>query len=290
MPALRLQEPLLRVTLPEPAPLLRCPVCGLPLHRVDRAWRCEAGHCFDIARQGYVNLLTGRAAHVGDTATMLDARAAVLAAGHLDVVTRGVIDALADDLPAGVIVEAGAGTAHHLAEVARALPSRSGVALDASVAAAKRAAAADRSRITSVVADVWQDWPLLDGVAAAVLSIFAPRNLSETARVLVPGGRLVVVAPAQDHLHELRASLGLLEIEAGKQERLVAEAAPHLQFLDRTDVRTTRTVDRATARAIAAMGPSGFHLDDAVLRGRAARLSAQTETTIAVTVTRFVRA
>ena len=236
-----------------------------------------------------MNLLTGRAVHVGDTATMLDARVAVLAAGHLDVVSRGVIDALADDLPAGVIVEAGAGTAHHLAVGLQALPARAAVAMDASVAAAKRAAAADRSRITSVVADVWQDWPLLDGVAAAVLSVFAPRNLPETARVLVPGGRLIVVTPAQDHLHELRASLGLIEVEAGKQERLVTEAAPHLQLLDRTDVRTTRTVDRATARAIASMGPSGFHLDDAVLQERADRLPAQVQTTIAVTVTRFAR-
>ena len=269
--------------------LLRCPVCGLALRRADRTWRCEVGHVFDIARQGYVNLLAGRAAHTGDTAAMLDARSAVLAAGHLDVVTKGVIDALGGDLPDGAIVEAGAGTAHHLAGAVRALPSRSAIAMDASVAAAKRAAAADPSRITSVVADVWQDWPLLDDVAAAVLCIFAPRNLPETARVLVPGGRLVVVTPAQDHLQELRAVLGLIEIEAGKQERLTESAARHLDLIDRSVIRATRTVDRATACAIAAMGPSGFHLDDVVLRRRADRLSAQTEITLAVTLTRFVR-
>ena len=270
--------------------LLRCPVCGRALRRAAHAWGCETGHAFDIARQGYVNLLTGRAAHAGDTAAMLDARTAVLAAGHLDVVTRGVIDGLADDLPVGAIVEAGAGTAHHLAAVTHARPARAGIAMDASVAAAKRAAAADPSRITSVVADVWQDWPVLDGVAAVVLSIFAPRNLPETARVLVPGGRLVVVTPAQDHLQELRATLGLLEVEAGKQERLAAEAGPYLDLIDQTGVRTTRTVDRAAARAIAAMGPSGFHLDDAVLLERATRLPEQIATTIAVTVTRFGRA
>jgi 23S rRNA (guanine745-N1)-methyltransferase len=297
--ALRLQEPLLRLTVgpadhrPErdrdATGLLRCPVCGLALRRADRTWRCGSGHAFDIARQGYVNLLPGPVAHPGDTAAMLDARISVLAGGHLDIVTQGVIDALADDLPGGAIVEAGAGTAHHLAAVGGSRPERAAIAMDVSVAAAKRAAAADPPRITSVVADVWQDWPLLDGVAAAVLSIFAPRNLPETARVLVPGGRLVVVTPAADHLQELRATLGLIDIERGKQQRLSEQAAPHLELLDRTVVRTTRTVDRAAARAIAAMGPSGFHLDDAVLEERADRLPAQILATIAVTVTRFGR-
>ena len=38
-------------------PDLTCPVCGGVLHREERSLRCGAGHCYDIARQGYVNLL-----------------------------------------------------------------------------------------------------------------------------------------------------------------------------------------------------------------------------------------
>ena len=34
-----------------------CPVCMRALMRSERSLRCEAGHCFDLARQGYVNLL-----------------------------------------------------------------------------------------------------------------------------------------------------------------------------------------------------------------------------------------
>lgn len=33
--------------------LFRCPVCGAPLDRGDRAYRCPAGHSYDIAREGY---------------------------------------------------------------------------------------------------------------------------------------------------------------------------------------------------------------------------------------------
>ena len=35
-----------------------CPVCGAALEPQGTAWRCAQGHCFDVARRGYVNLLT----------------------------------------------------------------------------------------------------------------------------------------------------------------------------------------------------------------------------------------
>ena len=61
--------------------LLRCPHCAAALERVDGVLRCPAGHSFDIARQGYVNLL---GAASGDDAAMVAARVAFLDAGHFD--------------------------------------------------------------------------------------------------------------------------------------------------------------------------------------------------------------
>ncbi|MFI2649309.1 putative RNA methyltransferase [Micromonospora fulviviridis] len=65
---------------------LRCPVCAEPLVETTagtaRALRCPRRHSFDVARQGYVNLLAGRAPHTGDSAEMVAARADFLAAGH----------------------------------------------------------------------------------------------------------------------------------------------------------------------------------------------------------------
>ncbi|RLP92754.1 23S rRNA methyltransferase [Micromonospora sp. BL4] len=79
---------------------LRCPVCGEPLAEVTagttRALRCPRGHSFDIARQGYVNLLAGRAPHAGDSAEMVAARADFLAAGHYDVISDALAAAAAD--------------------------------------------------------------------------------------------------------------------------------------------------------------------------------------------------
>jgi 23S rRNA (guanine745-N1)-methyltransferase len=266
--------------------VLRCPHCHRQLEPHGVTWRCAAGHSFDIARQGYVNLAVHGPAHTGDAPEMLDARAAVLAAGHLDVVTAAVIDACAG-LPPGAVVEAGAGTAHHLTRVARALGGRTAVAIDSSVAAAKRAARAGGSTLTAVVADVWKPWPLLDDVAAAVLTIFSPRNPAETARVLVPEGLAVVVTPAQDHLGELTAVLGLLKVEVGKRERLVVEMDAHFDPVDTCEVRTTRVLDRDMALMIARMGPTAHHFEAGELAARAARLPEQIEVTVAVHVSRF---
>jgi 23S rRNA (guanine745-N1)-methyltransferase len=266
--------------------LLRCPHCQGRLAPMERTWRCPRGHSFDVARQGYVNLLGGRSPHRGDSAEMLDARTAVLAAGHLDVVTAAVV-AACRDLPDGALVEVGAGTAHHLAAVRRALGTRPAIAMDASVAAAKRAARADPDWTTAVVADAWGRWPLEDRSAAAILGIFAPRNGAESARVLVPGGRLVIVVPSADHLGELAAPLGLLGIDPRKDDRLATEAVEHLDLVDATEVRGTREVDRPTAVALALMGPAGHRRGRGELAERAAALPEAVEVTVAVRVLRF---
>jgi 23S rRNA (guanine745-N1)-methyltransferase len=274
---------------PDPA-LLRCPHCHGALRRDDRVWRCADEHAFDVARQGYVNLTAGRQVHPGDTAAMLDARAAILSAGHLDVVTDAVVAALRCGPATGALVEVGAGTAHHLVRARRALGERPAIALDASVAAAKRAARADPGWTTAVVADAWAPWPLVDRVAAAVLTIFAPRNWPEAARVLVPAGQVVAVTPDPAHLGELVGPLGLVGIEPGKDERLREDAAAHgLDVLGVDDARAVASVSREEAVAMAAMGPSGHAVGADVIRARAADLPAVLPVTVAVRVTRLGR-
>src|SRR5258705_9927810 len=167
---------------------LRCPTCAEPFEASATALRCANGHSFDIARQGYATLVTGRAPGGAETAEMVAARAELLAAGHLDPVARAVTDlARALAAPDGLVLDVGAGTGHYLATVLDALPAHHGVALDVAKAAVRRAARA-HPRAAAVVADAWRGLPLADGCADLVLDIFAPRNGAEFRRVLRPGG------------------------------------------------------------------------------------------------------
>jgi len=132
---------------------LRCPVCGLPMASATppvRAVRCPRGHNFDIARQGYVNLSTGRAVPAGDSADMVGARADFLAAGYYDFIATALAETAVREtrsLQTGprertrtddtgehpypdLVVDAGAGTGWYLAAVLDALPAAVGLALD----------------------------------------------------------------------------------------------------------------------------------------------------------------
>jgi 23S rRNA (guanine745-N1)-methyltransferase len=236
------------------AGLLACPLCGGPLS-IREVAGCPRGHAFDIARQGYLNLLAGPQPKHADTAAMVAARGRVHASGAFDQ-TANLVAEHARRAPR--VLEVGAGTAQYLRRALGDDPARRGVALDVSTAAARVAARAD-GRIASIVADVWARIPLLDHCVDAVLCVFAPRNLAEFARVLSPGGRLLVLVPNAGHLAVLRARYGLLGIEPGKQERLAAAAAEFFEQAARARLRHAVELPGHLARDLVAMGPNAFH-------------------------------
>lgn len=277
--------------LPEVVALLACPHCGRAVRLDGRTVRCPGGHAFDLARQGYVNLLPGDArTGTADTAAMIAARGTFLDAGHFAPLSAAVsAAAVAAATPAGAALDLGAGTGHHLAAVLDALPDRVGLAIDLSKHAARRAARA-HPRIGAVVADAWSRLPVRDGAVTLALSIFAPRDGGELARVLAPGGAAVVVTPTRHHLRELVDALGLLTVDEDKPRRLARTLEGHLD-LEAADVhRHVLTLDHPAAEAVVAMGPSVHHVDAARLHDRIAALALPVRTTVEVRIARYRRA
>jgi 23S rRNA (guanine745-N1)-methyltransferase len=265
-------------------PLLRCPHCAAGLRRAGEAVRCEAGHSFDVARQGYLSLL-GRegTAHTGDTAEMVAARERFLGGGHFDPLAAELADAVAEAVEAREslwLLDLGAGPGWYLSRVLDRLPDARGLALDVSKPALRRAARA-HPRLAAVAADAWGPLPLRDGVVAAVVSVFAPRNGPEFARVMQKGGVAAIVTPAPGHLNELVAALGLI----GMREREADQLAPQLEVVGTRQLNWRLTLDRAAARDAAAMGPSAFHIDPAELDERVGALPQRVDVTAAVTIT-----
>ncbi len=266
--------------------LLACPHCGAGLAETGSALACEAGHSFDVARQGYVNLLPGGAsAGTADTPEMVEARMAFLARGHFRTLDDTLADAVAAvvDGTEGCVIDVGAGTGEHLAAVLERLPGRAGLALDISKHAARRAARA-HPRIGAVVCDAWGTLPVRDGVAAAVMCVFAPRNAPEFARVLARGGGLVVVTPTPLHLEELVAPLGLVSVDPRKEERLEASLGGHFERRATRVVECRMSLSRADALAAALMGPSAHHMLPGEAESRVADLPEPVAVTLSVSV------
>lgn len=199
-------------------PSLSCPVCGAPLQKRSTAFCCENRHDFDIARQGYVNLLQpGHSSATGDDREMVAARTAFLESGTYapfsDAVNRLCLCALSDLSCPAVIADAGCGEGYYTARLAKAFANAGHPArffgLDLSKYACAHGAAAakaERLPIQYAVCSLFH-MPLFTASCDLLLNLFAPSAPEEFARIVRPGGFLCFAAPAADHLMELKALL-----------------------------------------------------------------------------------
>jgi 23S rRNA (guanine745-N1)-methyltransferase len=178
----------------------------LPLVAGDSRFACAAGHAFDRAREGYVNLArTGRkrSRPAGDDAEMLRARRAFLDRGHYAPVIDAVADAIAATHPSSLLESGcGEGTFLAAATVTAAAAGRGPIsAWGIDIAKPAVALAARRhTGATFAVASAF-DLPFDDQVFDVALSVFAPRAYEELTRV----ARIVVTAsPGPNHLDGVR--------------------------------------------------------------------------------------
>jgi 23S rRNA (guanine745-N1)-methyltransferase len=269
--------------------LLRCPHCGGGLELGEGVARCAEGHSFDVARQGYLNLLPGDArTGSADTAAMVRARAEFLAGGHYAPIAEAVAAAAAVASPAGDAIDLGAGTGYYLAAILERLPASKGLALDVSKHAL-RAAARAHPRIGAVGCDAWAGLPVRDAAAALAINVFAPRDPAELARVLAPNGYLVVVTPNRAHLAELVSAVGMLTVQERKRERLEGKLGTLFDPIDDTTVERELVLSHTDLAALVAMGPSARHLTEQQVAERVAVLADPLPVTLSVTVATYRR-
>ncbi|GAB2499234.1 methyltransferase domain-containing protein [Promicromonospora xylanilytica] len=270
-------------------PLLRCPSCGEELSPGDGALRCPRRHSFDVARHGYVSLLTGARATSGDDGPMARARRDFLAAGRYAPV-RAAVAELAGRPPRATgpatVVDVGCGTGYYLAGVLDALPGAVGLGLDTS-AHALRVAAKAHERAAAATWDVFRPFPLRSEQVDVVLDVFAPRNPAEFHRVLRPGGTLVVVRPFGGHLAELRRQVTqMVAVDPDKERRLHQALDPYFESVRTERVEYTTPLTRQEAVDLVLMTPSARHVTEVELSDDG---ELPAEVTVSVLVTAYGR-
>ena len=200
-----------------------CPVCRAALICDEKCWHCVNGHSFDVARQGYVNLLPVFQKHSknpGDTKLQVAARKEFLDGGHYRPIADKLC-ALAAEAAPETMLDIGCGEGYYLSNVQDALPALEGWGVDISKDAVRYAAVRNkRARFLTATAS---HLPFEDESFDLLSSMFALTLPEEFARVLKPHGVYIEVTAGEDHLLGLKS---IIYPELHRKEKAASPALP----------------------------------------------------------------
>ena len=198
--------------------LWKCPSCSNVLLLNNKVWACENGHSYDVAKEGYVNLLLVQyknSKEPGDNKQMVNGRRAFLEQGFYQPLADAIskifnlhLETLADQTQVSFF-DAGCGEGYYMNQVSQSCQQAeiqlkfSG--LDISKFAVQKAAK-KYPKNHFAVASTFQ-LPLENNSQDAVLQIFAPSSELEVHRVLKSNGIWITVNPAANHLYEFKQAL-----------------------------------------------------------------------------------
>lgn len=236
--------------------LFVCPVCGETLERQEGRYACAGGHSFDIAKEGYVNLLPANRQHSkapGDDKAMAQARTRFLEGGWYGPLRDELCKHVRDTLPeGGTLLDAGCGEGWYTAALSEMAAAKGGrtAGVDLSKPAVKKAARRCPNAEIAV-ASVYR-LPLEDASVDVLVDCFSPLAIEEFYRVLKPGRKFLYVVPGPRHLWELKEILYDRPYEnEEKVETYPGFASPAV-----TAVETVFTLtDRSDIRALYHMTP-----------------------------------
>jgi 23S rRNA (guanine745-N1)-methyltransferase len=195
------------------SPNYQCPICHTELAFIHNVFRCAQNHCFDRAKEGYVNLLPVQFKHSkdpGDNKAMVNARREFLSAGFYQPLADRIVTiyqqySVENNAQRSAnsinILDAGCGEGYYTAHHKQLNNQVYGV--DIAKEAIKIAAKKYKSCFFSVA--TLSQLPFTDHYFDWIYSIYAPILEQEFSRVLAENGYLLTVTPAKNHLLALKA-------------------------------------------------------------------------------------
>lgn len=235
--------------------VLMCPVCRQSLNLTERTWRCEQGHSYDVAKQGYVNLHVVQHKHSknpGDTLESVDARRAFLQDGYYQPLQQAVV-ALLKQLDVKAILDIGCGEGYYTSAMQQVVEQCVGV--DIAKNAVQRAAKLN-TEVTWVVG-TGATLPVLDQSMDACTSLFSPIPQAEIARVLKDEGYLIVVTPASEHLYAMREAL-FEQVNPHTPEKFVEQLQNLFELKQEQIIDAPFVLDQQALKNLIAMTPYAY--------------------------------
>lgn len=196
-----------------------CPNCRLPLEKYSSYYKCVNNHSFDIAKQGYTNLLLANqksSKNPGDDDARLLCRAAFLKGEYFKPLQDEIVQLLKshfirNKISKGMILDCGCGEGHYQRVLSEVLgPSFQYKGIDIAKKGVKLAAVESRknSKVQSDFAVASSsNIPLSDNSCVAVYSIFSPIQALEILRILKKRSCFLRVLPGPNHLLEIKEKI-----------------------------------------------------------------------------------
>lgn len=234
---------------------LLCPLCGQPLERAERAYCCPNRHSFDIARQGYVNLLPvqqKRSLQPGDTKEQVLSRRTFLDGGFYTPIADALCD-LAKDF-SGPILDIGCGEGYYSSLLQQKIGAEL-IGLDISKEAVRFAAGRYKNALWLCASAA--RLPVPDHSIGLVTSLFALTIPEEFKRVLRPDGAYIQVLAAEDHLMGLKS---IIYPELKHKEKDSVPQIPGFRLVESRALRFDFTVEGEQVQNLLSMTPHVYRI------------------------------
>lgn len=258
-----------------------CPACAGPLTRSGPASTCPNGHAYDVAREGYVNLLLAQHRHSKDpgySKEMIAGRRDFFDAGHYEPLADDVARLVLDHLPdrrAAVVLDAGCGEGYYLRRLHCLAGENDGGrdvrrhGIDISKHGIRIAAKRDPAGHYAVAAI--HRMPVLPASVDLLLTHFSPVSGEDFRRVVRPGGAVVVSGPGPRHLYRFKELLYDRPAEHEQVDPLAG--APGLALVETRRIRHPLTL-RGSQEVTNLLGMTPFYWSaDAAAQARLAQVA-----------------
>lgn len=182
-----------------------CPLCVTPLQLNQKSYVCENNHHFDLAKEGYLNLLPVQFKHSaepGDNKQMMQARREFLETGYYEPMAKAVAMMIDANQPRHLL-DLGCGEGYYSRAI-ETFCTNPMMLHGVDIAKFAVAAAAKKQPNARFIVASSNRLPYADQYFDFVLRVFAPSNDDELKRVLKPSGFLLTVTPGPRHLWQLK--------------------------------------------------------------------------------------
>lgn len=177
-----------------------CPVCSKILKKDSNSYKCENNHCFDISKEGYINLLLNSKGS-GDNKEMIINRYLFLNKGYYKPLLDNIIDII-KSLNVKTILDVGCGEGYYDNGIFNETKIQV-TGVDISKEACIRASKTNKNNLYIVSSA--NKLPFSNNEFDLLINIFAPHFENEFTRVC--NKYILKVIPNKNHLLELKQLL-----------------------------------------------------------------------------------